>query len=173
MDRFRWMMPRPPWRAMATAILASVTVSIGELSSGTLTQIRFETREEVSTSAGMISLWAGWSRTSSKVRPSVSNGARTPVAVRSEGNDNCGPFDVSMEITCYPAQVAPTGSLRLRSTRGIATRVAQRADPIKQPIPEWCAKCRSADRDQKSQNLQWPAPNAILLVRPGPPQREP
>src|SRR5215207_1698350 len=106
MDRFRWMMPRPPWRAMATAILASVTVSIGELSSGTLAQIRLETREDVSTSAGMISLCAGWSRTSSKVRPSVSNGSGTPVAVRSEGNDNCSPFDVSMEITCYPAQLA-------------------------------------------------------------------
>ena len=68
-DRLRWMMPRPPWRAIATAIRASVTVSIGEEISGTLTVIRLDTRDEVSTSDGMTSLSAGCSKTSSKVSP--------------------------------------------------------------------------------------------------------
>ena len=54
------MIPRPPWRAMATAIRASVTVSMGELISGTFNEMRLETRELVSTSDGMTSLCAGW-----------------------------------------------------------------------------------------------------------------
>jgi hypothetical protein len=85
---------------MATAIRASVTVSIGELISGTFSVMRLETRELVSTSDGMTSLWAGWSSTSSKVSPSVANGSGTPVAERSEGSDNSGPF-VPMDNTCY------------------------------------------------------------------------
>jgi hypothetical protein len=44
---------------MATAIRASVTVSIGEESSGTFTVIRFEIRDAVLTSDGMMSLSAG------------------------------------------------------------------------------------------------------------------
>jgi hypothetical protein len=82
-DRLRWMMPSPPWRAIATAIRASVTVSIGEEISGTLTVIRFETREAVATWDGMTSLSAGCNKTSSNVRPSVSNGCGTPAALRS------------------------------------------------------------------------------------------
>ena len=46
------MMPSPPWRAIATAIRASVTVSIGEEISGTWTVIRFDTREAVATCGG-------------------------------------------------------------------------------------------------------------------------
>ena len=49
MDRLRWMMPSPPCRAMATAIRASVTVSIGEETSGTRTVIRLDTRDAVVT----------------------------------------------------------------------------------------------------------------------------
>src|SRR5918998_4988859 len=83
MDRLRWMMPSPPCRAMATAIRDSVTVSIGEEISGTWTSIRFDTREEVVTSDGTMSLSAGCSSTSSKVSPSRSKGAGTPAALRS------------------------------------------------------------------------------------------
>ena len=83
MDRLRWITPRPPWRAMATAIRASVTVSIGEEISGTFTEIRFDTGVLVSTSDGMMSLWFGCSSTSSNVRPSVANGCGTPAGVRS------------------------------------------------------------------------------------------
>ena len=38
-DRLRCSTPMPPWRAMAIAIRASVTVSIAELTSGTLSRI--------------------------------------------------------------------------------------------------------------------------------------
>jgi hypothetical protein len=41
------MMPIPPCRAIATAIRASVTVSMGEEINGTFTVIRLETREAV------------------------------------------------------------------------------------------------------------------------------
>ena len=69
MDRLRWITPRPPWRAIATAIRASVTVSIGEEISGIFTEIRLDTGVLVSTSDGMMSLWLGCSSTSSKVSP--------------------------------------------------------------------------------------------------------
>ncbi len=38
-DRLRCSTPMPPWRAIAIAIRASVTVSIAELTSGTLSRI--------------------------------------------------------------------------------------------------------------------------------------
>src|SRR6476619_761816 len=84
------MMPRPPWRAIATAIRASVTVSIGEEISGTLTEIRLDTRVAVTAWDGVTSLSAGWSRTSSNVRPRVSNGWGTPAGLRSPGDGNTG-----------------------------------------------------------------------------------
>ena len=77
------MMPSPPWRAIATAIRDSVTVSIGEEISGIFTLIRLDTRVGRVTSEGMTSLSAGCSSTSSKVSPSVANGWGTPVALRS------------------------------------------------------------------------------------------
>ena len=58
-ERLRWITPRPPCRAIATAIRASVTVSIGEEISGIFTEIRFDTRDAVSTSDGMTSLCVG------------------------------------------------------------------------------------------------------------------
>ena len=91
-ERLRWMTPMPPWRAMATAIRASVTVSIGDETSGTRTEIRLETHDDVSTSDGITSLWFGCSRTSSKVRPMVANGCGTPAAVRSPGVSDTGEF---------------------------------------------------------------------------------
>lgn len=59
---------------MATAILDSVTVSIGEDINGTETVIRLDTREVVLTSAGTRSLSAGCSKTSSNVKPKVAKG---------------------------------------------------------------------------------------------------
>ena len=70
-ERLRCSTPSPPARAMAMAILASVTVSIAELTRGTLSRILRVSREEVSAVAGTMSEAAGNSRTSSKVRPSM------------------------------------------------------------------------------------------------------
>jgi hypothetical protein len=64
-DRLRCSTPRPPWRAIAIAIRASVTVSIAADSSGTCTRILRETSEEVSASVGLTSVSPGRSRTSS------------------------------------------------------------------------------------------------------------
>ena len=64
-ERLRWMMPRPPSRAMAIARRASVTVSIAADSSGVATVMRRVTREDVSASLGMTSVGPGRSRTSS------------------------------------------------------------------------------------------------------------
>jgi hypothetical protein len=72
---------------MATAIRASVTVSIGEETSGTLTLIRLETRDSVCTSEGMMSLSDGCNRTSSNVSPRVAKGSGTPAALRPEDED--------------------------------------------------------------------------------------
>jgi hypothetical protein len=62
--------PSPPSRVKAIARLASVTVSIAALSIGILRVIFFVSRAEVSTSRGKTSLYAGKSKTSSKVNPS-------------------------------------------------------------------------------------------------------
>ena len=67
-DRLRCSTPAPPMRAMAMAIRASVTVSMAEESSGTLSVSRRLSRAVVSASPGMTSEWAGSSSTSSKVR---------------------------------------------------------------------------------------------------------
>ena len=55
-DMFLWMIPSPPSRAKAMAISASVTVSMGELSSGMFKAMRRVSRVETSTSAGTASL---------------------------------------------------------------------------------------------------------------------
>ena len=63
----------PPWRAMAIAIRASVTVSIAAETSG-MPRVMFRlSRELVSTPLGTTSDSAGSRRTSSKVRPSMAN----------------------------------------------------------------------------------------------------
>ena len=59
----------PPARAIAMAIRDSVTVSIAELTSGTLSRIFLVSWLEVSAVAGTTSEAAGSSSTSSKVRP--------------------------------------------------------------------------------------------------------
>ena len=64
-DRLRCRMPRPPSRAIAIAMRASVTVSIALESSGVATVMRRVTREDVSASLGMTSVCPGSSRTSS------------------------------------------------------------------------------------------------------------
>ena len=53
-DRLRCSTPTPPCRAMATAIRASVTVSMAEEISGTRSRIRRLSRAVVSASAGSI-----------------------------------------------------------------------------------------------------------------------
>ena len=52
MDRLRCSTPAPPMRAMATAIRASVTVSMAEESSGTFSRIRRLSWAVVSASLG-------------------------------------------------------------------------------------------------------------------------
>ena len=64
-DRFRWITPIPPRRAIAIAIRDSVTVSIAEDSSGAASRIRRVSRVEVSASLGMTSVCPGRSMTSS------------------------------------------------------------------------------------------------------------
>ena len=76
-DRLRWMMPRPPSRAMAMAMADSVTVSMAAEMSGTLRVMRLVTRELVLTSEGITSVSRGMRRTSSKVS---AKGAISPVS---------------------------------------------------------------------------------------------
>ena len=85
-DMLRCRMPSPPWRAIAMAMRASVTVSIAELSSGTRSEMRRLTWVVVSTSLGMTSDSFGCSSTSSNVRPNGANGAGTPEGVRSSND---------------------------------------------------------------------------------------
>ena len=70
MDMFLWITPMPPSRAMAMAMRYSVTVSIAALMTGMFRRTFFVRYVVRSTSAGRISLSAGTSNTSSKVRPS-------------------------------------------------------------------------------------------------------
>src|SRR4029453_18120295 len=75
MERFRWMTPRPPWRAIAIAMRDSVTVSIAADKSGVWTVMRLEIRDDVSASEGMTFVCPGRSRTSSYVRPTKPKGS--------------------------------------------------------------------------------------------------
>jgi len=72
MDMLRWTIPMPPCCASAIARWDSVTVSMAAETTGIFNEIWRVRRVRVSTSAGTTSLRAGSSRTSSKVRPSVS-----------------------------------------------------------------------------------------------------
>ena len=83
--RLRCSTPMPPARAIAMAIRASVTVSIAELTSGTLSRILRVSWLEVSAVAGITSEAAGSSSTSSKVRPSIAIlcGSSPPVGTAS------------------------------------------------------------------------------------------
>src|SRR4051812_13188858 len=66
----RWRTPSPPSCAMTIAMSASVTVSIAEDRIGMLRSISLVTRVLVSAWLGSTLDSAGWSSTSSKVRPS-------------------------------------------------------------------------------------------------------
>src|SRR5512143_214836 len=69
-DRFRWMMPRPPCWARAMAIRDVVTVSMAALTTGML-RVMWRLRRVVTAAwAGAMSDAAGRIRTSSKVRAS-------------------------------------------------------------------------------------------------------
>ena len=65
MDRFLCSTPTPPWRAIAIAIRASVTVSIGDETSGMRSRCLRVILVPVSASLGISSEWAGSSSTSS------------------------------------------------------------------------------------------------------------
>ncbi len=65
MERLRWITPRPPWRAIAMAMRASVTVSIAEERRGAATLMLRVRRDVVSASLGMTSVCPGRSMTSS------------------------------------------------------------------------------------------------------------
>src|SRR3954463_14038055 len=77
-ERLRCSTPTPPCRAMAMAIRASVTVSIGLDSTGVRSVIDRLSRDVVSASLGMMSEAAGTSKTSSNVSPSRANFAGRP-----------------------------------------------------------------------------------------------
>ncbi|OQA07627.1 MAG: hypothetical protein BWY65_01813 [Firmicutes bacterium ADurb.Bin373] len=70
---FLWITPIPPSRAIAIAILDSVTVSMPALISGIFSFSPLARFVTVSTSLGRTSAAAGMSITSSKVRPSLLN----------------------------------------------------------------------------------------------------
>ena len=67
---FLWMIPIPPWRAMAIAMRCSVTVSIPALIIGMFSLIVFVRYVDKSTWFGMTCEYAGTNRTSSNVIPS-------------------------------------------------------------------------------------------------------
>ena len=80
-DRLRCSTPTPPWRAIAIAIRASVTVSIALDTSGIRSVIVRVSRVGCRPRSGMTSDAAGSSSTSSKVRPErarTSPGGRRP-----------------------------------------------------------------------------------------------
>ena len=54
-DRLRWMTPMPPWRAMAIAIRASVTLSIADDTRGIARVIPAANVAVVSTASGSVS----------------------------------------------------------------------------------------------------------------------
>lgn len=64
-DWLRWRIPIPPWRAIAIAIRASVTVSIAADSSGTLSWMLRVSQVPVATALGRTSDGPGSSSTSS------------------------------------------------------------------------------------------------------------
>ena len=73
MARLRCRTPTPPWRAMAIAIRASVTVSMDADTSGMRSRRRRVIRLLVSASLGRTAEWAGSRSTSSKVSPMGAN----------------------------------------------------------------------------------------------------
>ena len=68
------MTPMPPACAIATAMRASVTVSIAEEMIGALRRIDRVSLAPMSASLGMITLWPGRNSTSSNARPSGNTG---------------------------------------------------------------------------------------------------
>src|SRR3954447_22419326 len=85
-ERLRCSTPTPPWRAIAIAIRASVTVSIALDSKGVRRRSDRQSRVEVSTSLGITSDAAGDSSTSSNVSPSRANfGGRPPSSEEKPG----------------------------------------------------------------------------------------
>ena len=78
MDMFLWMTPSPPWRAIAIAMVESVTVSMLALIIG-IFNFRLGANSTLkSTSFGNTSLRAGTSKTSSNVYPSRTNFVSQP-----------------------------------------------------------------------------------------------
>ena len=69
-DRLRWITPMPPWRAMAIAMRASVTLSIAADTSGTASSMPAANVAEVSTESGSVSEYPGTMTTSSNVSAS-------------------------------------------------------------------------------------------------------
>ena len=69
-DIFLWIIPMPPWRAMAIAILCSVTVSMLALIIGMFKVMALVRRVDRSTIFGVTSEYAGTNNTSSNVIPS-------------------------------------------------------------------------------------------------------
>ena len=106
----------PPWRAIAMAMRASVTVSMAAETSGIRSVMLRVSRVLVSTSLGTTSDSDGCSSTSSNVSPSVANLAGTPSAVvmwpfrlRRFGHDTHGIW------TVWSRLVPAGGSARYRA----------------------------------------------------------
>src|SRR5260370_2710426 len=80
-DMLRCRTPTPPCLAMATAMVASVTVSMAEDSSGSRSEIRLVSLALVSASLGKSCECAGSSRTSSKVSAGEPNLASSVISL--------------------------------------------------------------------------------------------
>ena len=89
---FLWMMPIPPCRAMATARLASVTVSMAAETSGMFSRMALVSSVVVSTCWGWTVEWAGSSDTSSKVRARGGISSSIRVSYEALNNNSIGPL---------------------------------------------------------------------------------
>src|SRR5215470_13437844 len=98
-DMLRCSTPTPPCLAIATAMFASVTVSIAEDSNGTRSLIRRVSLPVVSASLGSSSECAGSSSTSSKVRAGGPNLASSVMSLRDAGG----------RLSVHPSDGRPAG----------------------------------------------------------------
>src|SRR6266849_1287647 len=158
MDRLRCSTPAPPWRAMAPAILASVTVSIADETSGTPRARLRLSRPVMSASLGTIAECAGSSSTSSKVRAGGANLAAASVMSLSVGwlRDMLHPIDSAALLSASEAASRPGAP----SAASAAAVRCQRRATVRRP-------CRAAVRGPPAVRSGDP-----LLARDRPEPRE-
>ena len=136
--RLRCSTPIPPALAIAIAIRDSVTVSIAELTSGTLSRILRVSWLEVSAVAGTTSEAAGSSSTSSNVSPSIATlcGSSPPVGTMSSAGAPRRTYGLSIRSALPLARVISAASRAGPETTSSGRRHSKRtgdAHPIGSP----------------------------------------